>query len=80
VGGVEVVGQSGIVPNGGDPKGSSACPPGGDPHGGGGTCPLGGDPHGGGGDQNSIGGCGGHVGGAPAVEDPPHYIEDVWLL
>jgi hypothetical protein len=44
VGGVEVVGQSGVVPNGGDPKGGSACPPGGDPHGGG-ACPLGGDPH-----------------------------------
>jgi hypothetical protein len=79
MGGVEVVGRSGIVPNGGDPKGSGACPPGGDPHGGGGTCPLGGDPHGGGG-QNSIGGCGGHVRGAPAVEDPPHCIEGVWLL
>jgi hypothetical protein len=33
VGGVEVVGQSGGVLNGGDPKGGGACPPGGDPHG-----------------------------------------------
>jgi hypothetical protein len=44
VDGMEVVGQSGVVPNGGDPKGGSAWPPGGDPHGGG-ACPLGGDPH-----------------------------------
>jgi hypothetical protein len=33
VGGVNVVGQSGGVLNGGDPKGGDACPPGGDPHG-----------------------------------------------
>jgi hypothetical protein len=34
VGGVEVVGQSGDVLNGGDPKGGEAGPPCGDPHGG----------------------------------------------
>jgi hypothetical protein len=33
MGGVEVIGRSGDVLNGGDPKGSDACPPGGDPHG-----------------------------------------------
>jgi hypothetical protein len=32
VGGMEVVGQSGSVLNGGDPKGGDACPPGEDPH------------------------------------------------
>jgi hypothetical protein len=32
VGGVEVVGRSGGVLNGGDPKCGGACPPGGDPH------------------------------------------------
>jgi hypothetical protein len=51
VGGVEVVGQSGDVLNGGDPKGGGACPPGGDPHNGGDAYPLGGHPHGGGGNQ-----------------------------
>jgi hypothetical protein len=45
VGGEEVIGQSGVVPNGGDPKVGDACPPGGHPHGDGGACPLGGDPH-----------------------------------
>jgi hypothetical protein len=40
MGGVEVVGRSGIVLNGGNPKGGGACPPGGDPHiGGGGQYP-----------------------------------------
>jgi hypothetical protein len=33
VGGVKVIGQSGSVLNGGDPKGNGACPLGGDPHG-----------------------------------------------
>jgi hypothetical protein len=59
MGGMEVVGRSGVVLNEGDPKGAGACPPGGDPqsgdgacspgevtHGGGGACPLGGDAHG----------------------------------
>jgi hypothetical protein len=32
MGGMEVVGQSGGVLNGGDPKGGGACPVGGDPH------------------------------------------------
>jgi hypothetical protein len=32
VGGVEVIGRSGGVLNGGDPKGGGACPPGGDPY------------------------------------------------
>jgi hypothetical protein len=32
VGGMEVVGRSGSVLNGGYPKGGGACPPGGDPH------------------------------------------------
>jgi hypothetical protein len=32
VGGVEVIGQSGGVLNGCDPKGGGACPLGGDPH------------------------------------------------
>jgi hypothetical protein len=32
MGDVEVVGQSGVVSNEGDPKGVSSCPPGGDPH------------------------------------------------
>jgi hypothetical protein len=32
MGAVEVVGQSGDVLNGGDPKGGGACPVGGDPH------------------------------------------------
>jgi hypothetical protein len=36
MGGVEVVGRSGVVLNGGDPKGGSACPLGGDTHSGGG--------------------------------------------
>jgi hypothetical protein len=44
VGGEEVVGQSGVVPNGGDPKVGDAYPLGGHLHGGG-ACPLGGDPH-----------------------------------
>jgi hypothetical protein len=35
MGGVEIIGQSGDVLNGGDPKGGGACPPGGDPHDGG---------------------------------------------
>jgi hypothetical protein len=48
MGGVEVIGRSGVVLNGGNPKGGGDCPPGGDPHGGGGAYPLGGDPHGGG--------------------------------
>jgi hypothetical protein len=30
---MEVIGRSGGVFNGGDPKGGSACPPSGDPHG-----------------------------------------------
>jgi hypothetical protein len=33
MGGVEVIGQSGGVLNGGNPKGGGAYPPGGDPHG-----------------------------------------------
>jgi hypothetical protein len=49
VGGVEVVGRSGVGLNGGNPKGGGTCPPGGDPHGGGGACCPGGDPHDGGG-------------------------------
>jgi hypothetical protein len=32
VGGVEVIGRSDDVLNGGDPKGGGACPPVGDPH------------------------------------------------
>jgi hypothetical protein len=50
---MEVVSQSGVVLNGGDPNGGGTCPPGGDPHGdgGGGACPPGGDPHGGDGSQ-----------------------------
>jgi hypothetical protein len=36
VGGVKVIGRSGDVLNGGNPKGGGAWPPGGDPHGGGG--------------------------------------------
>jgi hypothetical protein len=50
VGGVEVIGQSGVVPNKGDPKGGGACPQGADPHGSG-AYPPGGDPQGGGGGQ-----------------------------
>jgi hypothetical protein len=43
MGGVEVVGQSGVVLNRGNPKDGGTCPPGGDPHGGGdGACPPGG--------------------------------------
>jgi hypothetical protein len=34
MGGVEVIGRSGVVLTRGDPKGGSGCPPGGDPHGG----------------------------------------------
>jgi hypothetical protein len=34
--GIDVVGQSDVILNEGDPKGGGACPPGGDPHGGGG--------------------------------------------
>jgi hypothetical protein len=49
VGGVKVVGRSGVVLNGGDPKGGAACPLGGDPHSG--ACPPSGDPHDGGGGQ-----------------------------
>jgi hypothetical protein len=48
MGGVEVVGQSDIVLNGGDPKGGGACPIGGDHHDGGDACPPDGDPNGGG--------------------------------
>jgi hypothetical protein len=32
------------------------------------------------GEQNPVRGGGGHVGGALATEDPPHYIESAWLL
>jgi hypothetical protein len=32
------------------------------------------------GGQNPTGGSGNHVGGAPAVGDPPHGIEGAWLL
>jgi hypothetical protein len=48
---MEVIGRSGVVLNGGDPKGGDVCPPGGDPHGGGDVCPPDGDPHDDGGDQ-----------------------------
>jgi hypothetical protein len=52
VGGMEVIGQSGDVLNGGDPKGGGACPLGGDSHSdGGGTYPLGGEPRCGSGGQ-----------------------------
>jgi hypothetical protein len=48
VGGVGVIGRSGVVLNTGDAKGGGTYPPGGDPNGGGGAYPPGGDPHGGG--------------------------------
>jgi hypothetical protein len=49
---MEVIGQSGYVLNGGDPKGGGACPLGGDSHSdGGGTYPLGGEPRCGSGGQ-----------------------------
>jgi hypothetical protein len=41
---MEVVGRSGVVLNGGDPKGGGAYPLGGDLHGDGDAYPLGGDP------------------------------------
>jgi hypothetical protein len=93
---MEVVGQSGIVLNGGDPNRGGACLLGGAPHGigdgqypwpiCGGGLPEGwpGYSYGGGhqkpkpvGSQNPVGGGGGHMGGAPAAEDPPHGIEGV---
>jgi hypothetical protein len=51
VGGVEVIGRSSVVLNGGDPKHGGAYPLGGDPHDGDDAYPPGGDPHGGDGGQ-----------------------------
>jgi hypothetical protein len=51
MGGIEVVGRSGVVPNVGDSKGGGANPPGGDPNGGSVARPPGGDPHHGGSGQ-----------------------------
>jgi hypothetical protein len=51
MGGVEVIGRSGVVLNGGDPKGGGTCRLGGGLHGSGGTYPPSGDPHSGGSGQ-----------------------------
>jgi hypothetical protein len=48
VGGMEVLGRSGVVFNRGDPKGGGAYPPGGNPYGGSDACPPGRVPHSGG--------------------------------